>query len=126
MKFHDQTKTGMEGNCFAACLASLLDVPLETIPDFYLPSGEDGWWDEVRKFLATHDLGIFTIGFSQDFLEKHDGYFIVAGHTDRGLMHATLWHNGKMIHDPHPSKAGLTEPTDIDIIYKTFCGKGGV
>ena len=43
-----QTKYGLEGNCFAACIASLFDVGINEIP--FLSDYQDDW-DEYLKAL---------------------------------------------------------------------------
>lgn len=117
-KFVFQTKFGKEGNCFAACLASLFGVSIDEIPDFF-SKGDEFWWDNVRAFLKERGYGVFTIGYSEDWMKEQCGCFIVAGKSPRELTHAVIYNEGKMIHDPHPDGGGVI-PEEIDIIYKKF------
>src|SRR5579875_1399637 len=50
-----QTRTGEIGNCFAACLASILEIPLQVVPEF--PTGSDEqFFEAAQKWLATKGL----------------------------------------------------------------------
>jgi len=113
-----QTKFGVGGNCFAACLASLFEVPLESMPDFCESGTNDGWWRSVRMWLAGRGYGVMCVGCSgSEWLENFAGWLIVSGKSDRGLDHATLWREGIMKHDPHPSGTGLVEFEAVDLLY---------
>jgi hypothetical protein len=56
-----QTEIGRRGNCFAACLASLLEVELAIVPPLGEVSGDDidagppnvFWWLRTREWLAS-------------------------------------------------------------------------
>jgi hypothetical protein len=45
MKSVDQTTFGPNGNCFSACVASLLELPIDAVP-FFMSAG-DGWYNSV-------------------------------------------------------------------------------
>ena len=118
MEFIDQTKDGKQGNCMSACIASLMGITIDDVPNFFEISNNDKeWWIELRKWLATHHFGIMTINFEQGWAERFNGYLIVSGISQRDIFHATIWKNGKMVHDPHSSKSGIKKPEQIDIIY---------
>jgi hypothetical protein len=120
-----QTEKGPRGNCYSACLASLFELTLDEVPNFF--DGVDGydttsqWWGSVRKWLAEKGFGIISISLSlpngYEWLENYEGYFIVCGMSNRGLYHATLWNYGKMCYDPHPDQTGLLEPDSVDLLY---------
>lgn len=119
-RFVHQTEFGSNGNCMSACFASLLKLPIEAVPNFFTIAGHDNekWWAAIRQWLKKFGLGIMTLQINDErWLEQQDGIFIVSGQSTRGLFHATLWQNGKMIHDPHPSGTGIDRPETIDIIY---------
>lgn len=125
-----QTVTGIKGNCFAACLASLFETPLEGIPDFHeAPEGADAdtvnacWYKNMRAWLNSRGFGHIILTFTDATQWQSlclDGYHIVSGKSGRdvgNLLHATVWHNGKMVHDPHPDQTGILAPMEIDLIY---------
>lgn len=36
-------------------------------------------------------------------------FYIACGKSARGVMHAVIYSRGQMVHDPHPSDAGVSE-----------------
>ena len=111
------------GNCLEACYATLLGVPLRAVPDpRLLAKGEEEAFDllpervpVIRQWL--HDR--FTLcavgeeGSSPPgvLLRRKDVplFWIASGPSERGLQHATVYSNGSLLFDPHPSDAGLLE-----------------
>lgn len=115
-----QTRTDEKGNCFSACLATMLGLQIEDVPNFFdLSDGDDDlWWASVREWLKPRNLGLLTINANQELLYKFPGaYLIVAGKSIRDRYHAVIYKNGEMVHDPHPSNAGLETIEYIDLLY---------
>lgn len=106
-------------DCISACLASVLEIPLKEVPRFFEIAGADEteWWRAIKAWLATRGWGVINIDCNAFKLRRIDGYLIVAGESARGLGHSTVWHKGKMIHDPHPEQSGIKEPREIDLLY---------
>ncbi len=52
----------VNGNCFAACLSSLLHIPLEDIPDF-LSEGDGKFWNKITTYLKTINYAPLIIYF---------------------------------------------------------------
>lgn len=101
------------GNCFAACLASLLDLPLWMVPPFEDMFWRSDWNARVDEWL----LRLFrlrrvrTEGEIVDTLPA-DGYvpaeyYIASGLSARGVRHSVIYRAGHLAHDPHPSGAGI-------------------
>jgi len=42
---------------------------------------------------------------------------MVSGNSEQGQDHVTIWHDGKMIHDPHPDQIGIKRLDGIHLIY---------
>lgn len=108
-----QTQLGETGNCFNACLASLFEFPIEKVPNFFDVGGKDPatWWRAVRDWLRPYGFGVMNLDLTNPGMLQHfEGIFIVSGESERGVLHATLWENGKMIHDPHPTGTGILLP----------------
>lgn len=107
---HDPAN-GVSGNCFAAFLASALEIPIEEIPNFAQDCPEDGveFYRRIIAYLAPLNLAIVNIDVAAHFAAYgvkgvvHELY----GDSPRGVCHATLGVDGAMVHDPHPSKDGL-------------------
>lgn len=108
----DQTRFGVGGNCLAACLASVLHVALDDVPD--LSQAAD--WSEQRLLLNAwlEAFGLRAIVVSgPPPAELGHARTIVSGTTARSdLMHATVWRGQQLEHDPHPSRAGLVTVED--------------
>lgn len=117
-----QTKFGKEGNCLAACLASLLEVDINLFPD--ISQEPSLWLSKINKYLiAEYELYLFPITLSdleEAFQIMEDTIFIGSGYSNRGLFHATLWKNGKMIFDSHPDNTGIKKLESLDFLVKYF------
>jgi len=100
------------GNCWQACVASLLDLPLDQVPHFIEVSPRT-WERHTRRFVFEHtglDLGCFLPEFP---LTEPGQYVIGSGPSPRGdFLHAVILDGatGALAHDPHPSRAGLAGP----------------
>lgn len=103
MKPVDQTKLHSEsvnGNCFAAALASIFELPIDDVPDFV----GDRWWFDFVNWLNSNGWDVIRWDNKIELL----GIYLVAGKSPRGdFDHVVVFENGKMIHDPHPTKQGL-------------------
>jgi hypothetical protein len=103
---------GIHGNCFPACLASIMELPLEQIPDLQTPKSE--WFNVLWTFLLKNGYEFLGTGTKEDALSYPtgiDGYYIVNGSSPRGFKrgHAVVFKNGVMVHDPHVSGLGVID-----------------
>lgn len=116
MKPVDQTMFGsLSGNCYPACLASILEIELGDVPNFCAQN----WLARTEEWLRTeHDCTLLG------FRPKGEGafycvpamYHIIAGKSSRGLDHAVVGFQGKMVHDPHPSHDGLIAAEEFEFL----------
>lgn len=117
---------GEAGDCFRACIASILGVPVVTVPNFNNlvtqkgPVGAALMAEKAREFLNPLGLSLFNTYCNGEWpIEKVLNYFVgyspgvpVIVHgmpqfaTDEG--HAVVAMNGKIVHDP--SGAGIAGP----------------
>lgn len=123
----DQTIFGAgTGNCFAACVASLLELPLADVPNFCAGYTDGSWYPPYREWLAKRgfiDLSLNWGDWVTDVGGMGDVIFIVSGPGPRGCDHSTLYQHGKLLHDPHPSRDGLLKASEINILIPTrLCG----
>lgn len=115
MKPIDQTKLHyppkQHGNCLAASLASILEISIDDIPEFEEMGCE--WWQSMLDWL-------FSLGFELLQCDKEivlRGYYLAMGKSPRGdFNHQVVYYNGKMIHDPHPSKNGIVNIKEILVL----------
>lgn len=114
------------GDCMRACTATLLGVPPETLPHFARWHWDEGATpDEVhqrwREYLVEHH-GVDVILLQmegQDPRHLPQALCIGIGQSPRfsGAYHDVLWmmdeNGGAMIHDPHPSRAGVGDIPEL-------------
>lgn len=116
------------GNCVAAAMASVLELPLWMVPPWEQMFGRDDWQKRRREWLA-QVLGLEVVTlyasrrkpgqFTPEYWEE-DGkdyayfevvdlpeFYIACGKTVRGSHHATVYSAGALVHDPHYSGDGL-------------------
>jgi hypothetical protein len=107
----DQTRFGVpDGNCLEACVASLLGLSIEKVPDF----GVDGWHAALCSFLNAR--GMYPLQFQSNGGDAGPpGYHIIGGQSARG-PHAVVGRGSVIVHDPHPSRAGLVTREDVTIL----------
>ena len=118
------------GNCVSACVATFLDIPLAQVPHF-LEQGEfvhkealgrqgldpeipdvSCWWAWWCGFMAGHRLGPVRL---ENVTDAEPGEIVfVSGPTNRtALHHQVLYRDGELWHDPHPSRVGVLEITEV-------------
>jgi len=106
---HDPAN-GVHGNCFSAVLASLLHLPVESVPVFV----GRFWQAEVNAWLRPMGLAYVEISTNPDWCAANDirgMHHELAGVSPRNaeVLHATVAVDGEMVHDPHPDRSGLGE-----------------
>ncbi len=112
------------GNCVAACVASILGVPLDRVPHFIefgvqFGDSEDvkevshgsNWWAMMLGFLAGRGLWVVELDKVTD--ADPDEFVLVAGMSPRGVMHQVVYREGRLWHDPHPSRAGVLDVREV-------------
>ena len=120
-----QTIFGEHGNCQAACIASLLKIPLTDIPIFD-PTDSDQFWSNYRSWLENHGYGLLIVNYHAGrAAELKNNYFIVGGKSLRGLNHACIYKGDQPFHDPHPDNSffGGNEPDTIDLFLPLYFAK---
>lgn len=106
------------GDCARATIASLLDLPIRFVPHFLKESDGTayGFHTLIEEFLAGHGYDIlWQRSLVYHLSEDVDVYHYISGPSPRkpGVHHAVVGLNGKVFHDPHPSRLGLAgEPKD--------------
>ena len=91
-----QTTSGAEGNCFEACLASILELTIADVPRLHCWKEVTDWLDS-KGYTKVHLQAINeTIGM----LRGPTGYSIAAVLTPGGQVHSVVCCNGRLVHDP--------------------------
>lgn len=109
------------GNCFQACVASILEMPIDALPAFgqdvrFLDKGQ--WYiPRMSEWLIAHcGVGMLLItnekGGAHEFIQS--AIVIAGGDTTRGTLggHCVVWQDGRCIHDPYPGGEGLSRPPE--------------
>lgn len=116
MKPVQQTKFGKpDGNCFAACVASVLELHIDDVPN---PKGAR-WYLEVSAWLASaHGVTMIDVAYPVPPSQRLDGVWCIAnGSGPRELRHSVVWRNGVLHFDPHPSGHGLVGDPDTLTLF---------
>lgn len=110
-----QSRTGEDGNCFAACLASILNLPLSSVPEM----STDDQAERANTFLAGRGLSYRRVPIDG---RKPSGWSTIEGVSPRGGMHACVARDGELAWDPHPIEdgtgQGLVEPRYYGLIER--------
>lgn len=105
---HDPAN-GKEGDCFRACLASIMELPIECIPNFAqetVGKGSAAFWNAIYDWLELTGHSIKFLSFTDPEVEEGK-YYIISGPSPRSGHHAVVGLGKGIVHDPHPSRAGL-------------------
>jgi hypothetical protein len=95
------------GNCLVACLASLLEIPLWMVPPFDEMFGAFAIINRVNQWLDQF-ANLEMVQLEGHQLDKLPTFYIASGQSPRGILHATIYSGGQLVHDPHPSDGGLS------------------
>ncbi len=114
----DQTVfDNLRGNCYAACIASVLEMKLEDVP---WPNGNnDDFAGIYETWFAELNLQVV---YAVPGVPMPKGYLIASVPSPRfpGSNHAVVIKDGRVVHDPHPSRASLrddlSEVTCVDLL----------
>lgn len=115
----------VNGDCLRCCVASLLELEYEDVPNF-IEAENRGWYEQAYYFLQERGYtlhGMSALQSNKPKLEEYkgvDGFIIVRGPSLRyeGSTHAVIYKNGELVHDPHPSNAGVPEVLGFYMIQK--------
>jgi hypothetical protein len=120
-----QTRTGINGTCFTACLASILEIPVWEIPEF--STDDNLFLQQVQEFLATRGLYYVQVlpedPTIQSAFRSGTVWSTVEGVSPRGGQHACVARNGEIYFDPHPQDGtgrGLVSVQCYGLLCKRF------
>lgn len=115
---------GEEGDCWRASLASVLNLPVEDVPNFVeqcrFQPDDGAWEDATRAWLRERGLGLFRTychgaweieKLLEHFSASNPGVpFILLGWSTNDT-HAVVAMDGKVVHDPaQPIPSPLSGP----------------
>lgn len=129
------------GNCWPACIASILDLPLAAVPGFFpAPDDQVDWYR--KSYLWLKERGYALVNLTLPIPAEcepifPDGYVIVTGPSPRqpeklhavvGKLKSSYSHGVghsfeiELIHDPHPSDAFFdgANPKELSFIFRSL------
>lgn len=124
---------GVWGDCHSACLASMLDLPLDDVPHFG-EGGPDGqeFNRRVREWLSIRGLGQASAAFEGELdavlrMMRHVNpgvYYILGGRSLTGVNHSVVALENRIVHDPSLNESGIVRPCEDGFYWVTFlvCG----
>ena len=105
---HDPQRPEVPGDCMRAATASLLELPLDAVPHFVTFL----WWQPAAELWARGrglTMRYADVATPADIpLFRH----ILCGRSPREISHCVVAEEGRVVWDPHPSRAGLATVTD--------------
>ena len=116
---------GERGNCWQAAVASILELPLQDVPDIQVYDDKMWWFDKFREWLEQYGLG--AIGLSTGGNITIQGYHLIECKSTtlkNGELHVVVGLNEKVVHDPNPNANILGEVVDY-IVFTTLNPKQG-
>lgn len=116
------------GNCVSAVIASILDLPISTLPNFIEEHDKQSrsLVGVVEDFLSSRGLKLIRVEFAEDSpLDRayvgYNEYVVLCGLSPRSTSGKKMYHAvvGKtkgygfdIVHDPHPDNTGLVGVPD--------------
>jgi hypothetical protein len=129
VKAQHQTIHGIpNGNCFSTCIAALLDMDTEDVPNFCSMNEDGKWFDKADEWCQTQGYRLVQVHGVQAWGICVGTLFIASGPSPRydcdHSVIATVAGDGEalsypMVMDPHPSGDGLKGPfTNVCFLVK--------
>jgi len=121
------------GNCFQACVASILELPLESVLDFVNQGPQEKWFYRLADWLVKRDYGVVYSPF-EPICATIQGFCILGIQTERHVkeqqdenwVHAVVgranwtlqennekWIGFEVVHDPHPNPSPMVQIRDV-------------
>ena len=92
------------GNCLQAAIASVMELPLESVPNFAQYFHRDDWYETIAEFLKPHGLYPVELHRPEEGWGNFSprGYHLITGQSPRGpYLHTLVGYQGKPVHDPY-------------------------
>lgn len=127
------TQTGPD--CFSICVACLLNLPADAVPDF-IGDAEDTpqhWTELARDWLKCYGVTPIVVRLEKAsrgaiIEDDFDGLLWIAvgppvESDERAECHAVIYRGKRMEHDPHPSRAGLRDINEAFLLVPFDVGE---
>jgi hypothetical protein len=127
-----QTRFGRPlGNCWAAAIASILEVPLEAVDwavgmtaEEVEPNGPDA--DVSKEWIRRQEESLKALGYwmargipaAQAALLPPDVHYLMLGNTPGGIGHVVVGRGGEIVHDSNPESGGLAVVEELVLLVR--------
>lgn len=106
------------GDCFPACMATLLELPIEVLPNDH----SEAWYGVWEAFLAQFGLSISFESSGGAIWQIHPWIASVNSKNYKNTTHAIIMHeDSKVLFDPSPKKVYKIG----EDLLQTDCVRGG-
>lgn len=104
------------GNCVAACIASILELPLDCVPDNR--DENKSWYIEMEQWLNEKGLGLVIVPYEPTKETFPENAYIMAATKSTTLKnpddgHLVVIYNGQIVHDPNPKAESTGEVEEL-------------
>lgn len=127
-QFPHSPEARVAGDCYRACVASILELSREAVPHFMedFPSadefarresrwlGEVGWRVITFAVAAPNAAATPKVEAVLEMMGEHNPAltYILGGQSSRAdVNHCVVCQGGQVVHDPHPSRLGISRPS---------------
>ncbi len=93
------------GNCMQCAMAFMLGLRIDQVPDFAASGSPQQCWELFESFAESQGYSAVMIPGNRSF----EADYLVSGTSPRGTPHMVVMNDGRLVHDPHPSNAGLSD-----------------
>lgn len=128
-KNRHRPEEGIWGDCHRTCVAMILDLDKEQVPNWAEASGDDGAlfrqlsdaWMRAYGYATVHVGFDCTWEVLGDFMLKVNPgvYYILGGTSRTGVNHSVVAANNTIVADPSLNDSGIVGPCDDGLYWIT-------
>lgn len=101
----DYPRRPLAGDCVEACIASILHIDRDVVPDLRQAGETDyHYWNSLNNFMRSRGF----VMIRKEAKYKHPGLHLVMGRHADGHKCMVIHSGEDLVHDPHPSRKGLS------------------
>lgn len=122
---HDPEK-GILGDCYSACVASILHLPIEQVPCAQEAGitevDEDAFNLLFNKYFEGRGLAELCFMAHEVHEQARNVHHVITGPSPRfpGFLHSVVGKGGKIVYDPHPDGTGLVGDPETEWYFTYF------
>ena len=124
-QYKHQPSKGIYGDCYRACIASILEKPIEDVPHFLIDDPAQEIYEErIQKFFNESNIARICIPYITNPIlhmkNVNPGiYYILSGTTSDNIGHSVVCIDDKIVHDPE-GNVGISGPMKHDDMQNVY------